>query len=297
MHYSSLISQIGFIRLHVRMEAVSGSPPSGAWLGSAIRGAIGTAMLRRFCPEGQFHCEHCTQPCSTGILFSSARPNQSEEAVNPYVIDCPEDALTEGTLQFGLTLFAGGLDAAPDVMLALRDGITLGKERLPFRLTGITDCDTEESLFDGMLLRQPTVHVLQEDASPAKRYCIEFLTPYRSKFPTANFGFAQLTRAMLRRISTILRQSGVEPDFDYAALIQKAEQIQIQYRMLTPVSRTRYSSRTDSRWDVTGFTGAMIVSGDFEDFLPLLRMTEIVGAGKLCVMGLGKISVSALQTT
>ncbi|MBQ9111736.1 MAG: CRISPR system precrRNA processing endoribonuclease RAMP protein Cas6, partial [Oscillospiraceae bacterium] len=95
--------------------------------------------------------------------------------------------------------------------------------------------------------------------------------------------------------STVMRQAGMEPEFDYAGLIAKSEQIRTQHRMLTPVSRTRYSSRTDTRWDVTGFTGAMIVSGDFSELLPLLRMTEIVGAGKLCVMGLGRIKVSALQ--
>lgn len=295
MNDLSLISQIGFIRLQICMESVSGVLPQGKWFGSAVRGAIGSAMLRRFCPEGQFHCEDCAHPCSTGVLFSSARPDHSEEAVNPYIIDCRENAFSEGTLHFELTFFANGLDAASDVMLALRDGIVLGKEKSMFRLTGITDAVTGESLFDGVFLREPAVHVLSAETQAAQRYCIEFLTPYRSKISAADFGFAQLTRAMLRRISTILRQSGIEPDFDYAGLIRRAEQIQTQYRMLTSVSQTRYSSRTHTQWDVTGFTGAMIVSGDLAEFLPLLHMTEIVGAGKLCVMGLGRIKVSALQ--
>jgi hypothetical protein len=38
----------------------------------------------------------------------------------------------------------------------------------------------------------------------------------------------------------------------------------------------------------------MIVSGDFSDFLPLIRISEIIGVGKLCVMGHGKIRISAL---
>jgi len=100
---------------------------------------------------------------------------------------------------------------------------------------------------------------------------------------------------MLRRTSTILRQINIEPAFDYSALIDKSENIVTDYRLFTPESKPRYSSRTNTRWDVTGFTGAMIVRGDFSDFLPLMRIAEIIGAGKLCVMGLGKIKVSVMK--
>ena len=294
-HITTQLSQIGYIQLQITMQPLSGTPEQGRWYGSALRGAIGNAMLRRFCPEQQFHCENCTHPCSTGILFSSAKPDHSEEAVNPYVIDCPDEPFSDGQLRFGLTFFARGLEAAEHVMLALHDGIVLGNKNVPFRLTGVVDRVTQESLFDGAFLRKPQVHYPSFSDAPAERYCIEFLTPYRTKLPAKDFGFPQLTRAMLRRISTVMRQAGMEPEFDYAGLIAKSEQIRTQHRMLTPVSRTRYSSRTDTRWDVTGFTGAMIVSGDFSEFLPLLRMTEIVGAGKLCVMGLGRIKVSSLK--
>ncbi|MBQ8725264.1 MAG: CRISPR system precrRNA processing endoribonuclease RAMP protein Cas6 [Oscillospiraceae bacterium] len=295
MNPHELLASIGYIRLQIKMKLVSGGTPRGKWFGSAIRGAIGSAMLSRFCPERQFHCETCEHLCSTGILFSTAKPDRSEEAVNPYIIECPENALEDGVLQFWLTFFGNGLFAASDVMLALRDGIVLGKEQLSFTLCEINDAVTDKPLFDGLLMRKPDTHFLQYNEESFNRCCIEFLTPYRTKFPAADFGFAQLTRAMLRRLSTLMRQSGIEPDFDYKSIIAKAEQIKMEYRILTPVRRTRYSSRTASRWDVTGFTGAMIVSGDFTDFLPLLRITEIIGAGKLCVMGLGKIRISALQ--
>ena len=68
----------------------------------------------------------------------------------------------------------------------------------------------------------------------------------------------------------------------------------VALRFFNNESRTRYSSRSNTRWDVTGFTGIMIVSGDFSDFLPLMRISEIIGVGKLCVMGHGKIRISAL---
>ncbi|MBR3918562.1 MAG: hypothetical protein IKJ59_07490, partial [Clostridia bacterium] len=77
-------------------------------------------------------------------------------------------------------------------------------------------------------------------------------------------------------------------------LIEKSEKIKTDYRFFNNESRTRYSSRSNTRWDVTGFTGIMIVSGDFLDFLPLMRISEIIGVGKLCVMGHGKIRISAL---
>ena len=129
MNDLSLISQIGFIRLQICMEAVSGVLPQRKWLGSALRGAIGNAMLHRFCPEQQFHCENCTHPCSTGILFSSAKPDHSEEAVNPYVIDCPDEAFSDGQLRFGLTFFARGLEAAEHVMRAGKQKCTIPADR------------------------------------------------------------------------------------------------------------------------------------------------------------------------
>ena len=293
MNYFSQIEKIGFICLEIRMKPVKIGYTAKIWGSSAIRGALGDAMIHRFCPQHKFNCDICQTPCSTATLFSTANPDKSEQAVNPYIIDYNENILENGDISFKITFFANGLSTVDDVMLALRDGLTLGKDN-KFQLVEIIDTITDETLFDGFLMRKATTHYLNCNCSPADRYCIEFLSPYRTKYPIEEFGFSQLIRAMLRRTSTILRQIDIEPDIDYGCIIEKSEKIKTDYRLFSKESRTRYSSRTNSRWDVTGFTGAMIVSGDFSDFLPLMRISEIIGVGKLCVMGLGKIKISAI---
>ncbi len=294
MSSATQIEKIGFIRLQITMQAPDAAFAESQWLGSTLRGAIGHALVQRCCPEQHFHCENCSAPCSAGLLFASATPNQSEEAVNPFVLDCTEQPWQGGCLCFGLTFFANGLSAVEDTMLALRDGLELGKSKVSLRLMKILDAVTQESLYDGFLLCKPKTHYLQCSEQIYSRYCIEFLTPYRSKLKTEEFGFEQLIRALLRRISTVMKQSGTEPQFDYPTLIAQSQKIRVEYRILNPVGHQRYSSRTHSYWEVTGFTGVMVVSGDMQSLLPLLRMGEVIGAGKLCVMGLGKLKVSAI---
>lgn len=293
MNYFSQIEKIGFIRLKILMKPVSVGYTPQKWGSSAIRGALGNAMLRRFCPQQNFSCDICETQCSAAILFTTANPDKSEQAVNPYIIDYNEIIAENGDISFNITFFAKGLSAVDDVILALKDGIILGNDN-HFQLIEIVDAATNELLFDGFLLKKAEIHYLNIDFTTADRYCIEFLTPYRAKIHIDEFGFPQLIRAMLRRTSTILRQIGIEPDFNYKDLIEKSEKIKTDYRFFNNESRTRYSSRSNTRWDVTGFTGIMIVSGDFSDFLPLMRISEIIGVGKLCVMGHGKIRISAL---
>ncbi len=102
-----------------------------------------------------------------------------------------------------------------------------------FQLTAIIDDITEESLFDGFLLKKPKIHYLKISEALAERYCIEFLTLYLTKYPVEKFGFPQLIRATLHRKSTILCQLYVASDFDYDALIHHSENIVTDYRPFT----------------------------------------------------------------
>ena len=90
MNYFSHIEKIGFICLEIRMKPVKIGYTAKIWGSSAIRGALGDAMIHRFCPQQKFNCDICQTPCSTATLFSTANPDKSEQAVNPYIIDYNE---------------------------------------------------------------------------------------------------------------------------------------------------------------------------------------------------------------
>ena len=92
-----------------------------------------------------------------------------------------------------------------------------------------------------------------------------------------------------------MRLSEIYPDFDYQKIISEASQVVTKYRDIRNEKMRRYSNRAGARMDFAGFTGVLICEGNLSGFMPLLRAAEILHAGKMCVMGLGKIKVYILE--
>jgi len=53
----------------------------------------------------------------------------------------------------------------------------------------------------------------------------------------------------------------------------------------------RYSSRQQTRMKFGGWVGEIIYQGDFQRFLPLLRLGEHIHVGKVTTFGLGKYRI------
>ncbi len=265
------------------------------WASSTVRGAFGNRILEACCDEGKYNCSECPYICSAGLLYGNAQPDRSEEAVNPYIINCEKDAFDGRKLFFDFTLFSDGVETVDDVLAVLNSGLFLGKERIRFDIEEITDLVTGEIIFDGEGFYKPDVHIMDFKEEKARKICIEFATPYKTKLNSKDFKFEQLIRAVLRRVSSVMRLSGEEPGFDYQDLIEKSAVINTRYRALTNEMLSRYSNRAGAKMDFGGFTGVMICEGDLTEFMPLLRAAEILHAGKMCVMGLGKIKVYVLE--
>lgn len=285
---------IPYIKMRVSM--VSETPaPLQKWASSTIRGAFGNRMLAAFCTTGSYKCQYCTERCNAGVLYGTAQPDRSEESINPYIINCDSNAYDGRTLVYDFTLFSEGVDTVDDVLAVLNSGLELGPDRTVFRLSEITDAENGDVIFDGTNYFKPEIRHMKFEEQPAKKICIEFITPYKTKLSMNGFGFEQLVRASLRRVSTAIRNAGGCPDFDYSSLVSKSAEITTKYRALKEEHMTRYSNRSKSKMELSGFVGIMICEGDLSGFIPLLRAVETIHVGKLCVMGLGKIKVYILE--
>lgn len=288
----SKVKAIPYIIMDVKMRAAS--PVSlPEWMSSTIRGAIGTEMLSCLCKDGSYKCENCSENCSAGLLFSTATSDKSEEALNPYIIS--GDEFDGEFLKFRMTLFSTGTRAVSDVVSVLRKGLNLGSGRTHFSLESITDSMTGKTIFDGLLQLEAEVHKYEFCDEQAKCIRVDFLSPYKTKISVEKFEFEQLMRAALRRVSTVYRQLGSEPGFDYKGLISRAADV-ITLEKHTELFRTqRYSNRSGSKMDVTGFTGYEVFKGELSEFMPFLRIAEIIHLGKMCVMGLGEIKITVTE--
>ncbi|MBE6853762.1 MAG: CRISPR system precrRNA processing endoribonuclease RAMP protein Cas6 [Ruminococcus sp.] len=285
---------IPYIRLGVTMVPTEPAVLP-QWASSTVRGAFGNRILEAFCTQSEYRCSECRSICSAGILYGTASPDRSDEAINPYIINCEKDAFDGQKLFYEVTLFSEGVKTVDDVLAVINSGLALGSDRAFFELTAIKDMVNGKSIFDGENFYRPEIHYISFEKQQAKKILIEFSTPYKTKMNSDEFGFEQLIRAALRRISSTLRLSGTEPDFDYHEIIKKASEIKTVYRDTENEKIRRYSNRTSSAMEFMGFTGMIVCEGELDEFMPFLSAIEILHAGKMCVMGLGKIKTYILE--
>ena len=267
------------------------------WFSSTIRGALGTELINNYCNLTETKCELCKKKCPAGILFAGDPHYTKEQVVSPYIIS--GDEFDGENLTFKITLFSNAVAAANDVVSVLKKGLSLGSGKKRFELVSVTDDETGDVIFDGAIQTEPEIKSFScgpecsfETVSTVR---VDFVTPYNCKTETDKFTFETLVRAMLRRIRSVYRLEGNELDIDYNSVIERASQVKTAEQSFQNRKTQRYSNRSSSKMNVTGFTGYAVYKGDLKEFMSFLRLTEVIHAGKLCVMGLGEIIVTVIE--
>ena len=286
------LQKIQFHRFNVHMTSM-GNASMSEWLGSTVRGAFGTELIKLCCIDGKVKCESCSEifsSCSAKTLFHTGSPSESSQAVNPYIVYCENNCYKDNVLTFELTLFGNGVSAIQDVLKVLAKGLNLGKNRTLFKLTNITDAENDTVVYDGVFWTAPEIHNFYFDNISTDNLRIDFISPFVAK--QANIQFEYIIRAILRRASTIMTQSGIEFNWGFIQLIQNAQKVNLISDNMKKTTVSRYSNRTEKQMNVSGVVGQAVYSGDVGEFLPLLMFAEKFHVGKLCVMGLGKVKVN-----
>ena len=278
--------------------------------GSTFRGAFGHAFRKVVCTFKGKECDDCLlrQRCIYSYVFETPPPEGSERmtkyrrAPHPFVIEPPLDSKTGYApgeeIDFGLVLIGRADDYLPYFIYAFDElgKLGIGKGKARFRL------DTVER--EGQILYEGKAGVLKPFSAPlpvspdptlacqaANSLSLRFLTPLRivsNGELNSTPDFQSILRTLLRRISLLSYfHCGIDLDLDFSGLIERAGQVVTESRSLRWHDWERWSARQETKMKMGGVVGRISFSGDLGEFLPYLRMGELLHVGKGTVFGLG----------
>ncbi len=290
--------------------------------GSTFRGVFGRALKKVCCafpvPEqpGGPDCEACdlrrecvyTRVFETGLAVAPPEGSRVAAVPHPFVIEPPMDGKTQykagDEFDFHLLLFGEVNRNLPHFIHAFeRMGkIGIGRRRQgdggSFCLVSVERdnrilyrpeegrVDVPEAVADLRLTEAPA------DALATRRLRVMLETPLRYKKDNrlaADIPFVDLTRVMLRRVSSLMACWGEGgPALDYNGLIERARSVRMVENSLKWFDWRRYSMRQEQEMLMGGVMGSATYEGAVAEFLPLVRFCEKVHLGKQTSFGLGK---------
>ncbi len=300
--------------------------------GSAFRGALFHALRgdegrgNGFCinkPE-QF-CHRCPhhRVCPISALLATVDDDgqRGVDVPRPYTIEPPVGTQTRyepgDYLDFGLTLFANGLDLFPYVIVAVRDleegGIGLARpenggrdgwrrgrftvERivaensLTRQEQPVTQAGDELVTVPDVPITHQHVQAVANAAGEIDRLTLEFLTPMRlidQGRLVHRPAFLPLVLRLLERLTALSTHYGgsVLP-FDYDTLLPLANEVRVERDDTQWIELESYSTRTHARSPIGGFAGSVTFTGPLTQFLPWFIWGQFTHVGKDAVKGNG----------
>jgi len=288
--------------------------------GSTLRGIFGHALKKVVCALKKQDCSECllANRCLYPTIFEipakpcpSSGPQRIVHPPHPYVIEPPVDQKTHynigDKLDFTLLLFGEANENLPyfiyafDQMGHIGIGQHVDKKRASFYLQQVSvDQQIIYAKSDGKIRKNQALSELfietpnvPQEANAA--ITIELVTPLRLKYQNsfkAELPFHVLTRAMLRRASSLLEyHGGGEPRLDYRGLVARAQDFAVKESHISWYDWRRYSNRQEQAMMMGGMIGQITYTGPLAEYLALLRFCEQTHIGKQTTFGLGKIRV------
>lgn len=288
--------------------------------GSTLRGALISSLNKIVCVQTQMKdCEDCMvkENCVFALLFKSF-PTQDDRLFNssirsiprPYTLFIPPDTGKEFSprdkLVFKLILFGEANDFLGHIILALKrlEEVGIGKGRGKFVLEKILSKDDTVVYRRGedKIYTNNTLHCgvdFNDIKRKADQIDIHFITPCRIKHDRSYrdiLEFHHLIRSLCRRISVLSAYyCNTLVSWDFDALIQKAEQVVIKSQGFEWMDKKRYSSRQDQLLKIGGVVGRVVYEGELTPFIPVLRLGEVIQAGKNTTFGLGRYRIKDIS--
>lgn len=288
-------------------------------LSSALRGALGEALQKESCTKNveRVDCESCSKSeCAYGYLF--ATPSRMVEisrgynyVCHPFVLE-PElpfprrtEFEEEEELKFRIILIGKGISYLPHLINAFqKENTGIGYNRSEYELEGVysifnknrkeiyspkerrLNLDYKILNFKGIVknsLLQP----------PIDEVSLRFLTPTRLKFNESlvgpkDFNFYILFRCLLRRVSDLSKMHcGEELPEHYGYLFSKAKKIKSFGKVYWNDKWEHFSREDQEKIKFGGIVGQISFRGKLDEFLPFLKMCEIVHIGGKTAFGCG----------
>jgi CRISPR-associated endoribonuclease Cas6 len=261
---------------------IKGQKPQ-LFIGSMIRGALGYSLKKVACINPSFTCEGCfaTENCLYFDFY------EKKNTYHKYRLDFP---LNSQLFEFSIYLYGDAKEKLPYILSALHklfkeNGI--GKERIkPKEFFFYVN---DKTVYDGKEFKIPQNHIstFQLDRYSPK-IKLQLLSPLRLKkdnkfLGVKEFDLVYLLNSIYQRYLQLTLQEQTKLPFEPKYNITEKN---LQWKQLT-----RYSNRQKTKMNMDGLMGEIEINNIDKKSYELLKLGEIIGAGKQTVMGLGKIEI------
>ena len=289
-----------------------------AYKGSTLRGGFGNAFKKVVCAIKNKDCDECMlkAKCIYSYVFETPPSENSEilrkyeKAPHPFIIEPPLEQkrlYNPGeTLTFNLILIGKAIDYLPYFIYTFEElgKIGIGKGRGKYEIKEVSfdgkemynSSDKQLKSFPSHL--QSISNVLTQNPAPvsfkqgSKLITLNFLTPSRivvNEDLVVDLEFHHLIRSLLRRISTLSYfHFGERLNLDFRGLIKRAQEVKMKDRTTRWYDWERYSARQDIRMKMGGFIGKVSFEGELNEFIPFVKLGELLHVGKGTSFGLGR---------
>jgi hypothetical protein len=272
------------IRIRARAEKIP------YFIGSQIRGALGYALKETVCINPSFRCEGCF--AAENCLYHEWY--EKSGVYHPYRLDFE---MGKPYYDVGIHLFAEATGKLPYVVSALHrmltvTGLGIQQEKISsyeFFVDGIRANDPEGKI---TLPDTPPQTVALTDTPAPERMRLRLITPLRIKH--ANRFVRSMEHLHLHSIVNSVHQRYRQLTDAPAAKLGYRVEGEITDRFGVFDDVTRYSFRNKGKLKIGGLVGEMTIENIDDRSYALLKLGEVIGAGKQTVFGLGKIQVDTI---
>ena len=261
---------------------VKGKKPQ-YFIGSMIRGAFGYSLKKVVCINPSFECKGCFAFASCLYYDFFEKKN----SYHKYRLDFPLDS---DLFEFSIYLYDDTKDKLPYMISALHKLFTengLGKDRIKpkeffFYINGKT-------VYAGKEFKIPQKYITSFQVDTySPNITLQLLSPLRikkdNKFVGAKeFDLVDVLISIYQRYLKLTNQGPIKLLFEPKYKIEIQD---VHWKQLT-----RYSNRQKTKMNMDGLMGEIIIKNIDEKSYRLLKLGEIIGAGKQTVMGLGKLQI------
>jgi len=266
-------------RIYVEIDTPDKLP---FFAGSMVRGAFGPALKQTVCVNPSYECKDCF--AAKECLFYDFYEKVNHP--HPYRF---EVELEPKKFAFSLLLFNNAATKLPSILSALQIMVTkIGLTSTRNRYEKYSIWCNDQKIYDGISFNMTNVTLQKFSYTPLENeFTLRFLTPLRMK---SQNGFLKTTPNLIQLLYSIRNRYeelcgngrvklGYEPSYHQ------------RFARTSFLDLTRYSSRQESKLGIGGIMGEIGYSGVDEESRQLLRLGELIGIGKQCVFGLGKIEL------
>ena len=259
---------------------------------SNFRGIFGRALRQTFCIQNRLDCVDCPiRGCLYRKLFEDA--GHGHESYRPYIIRHADTR--DQRVEMELVIFGQLAEYGSSIMhlLTRLEGrqLRLQGENHPVSLAGVQDLDGRTLYRMGVQeIREPEIHTLSYSPRRRNEIGLRFITPLRLKHEgrlMSGFMLQPVLRSVYQRVEYIcryfLQESDPLPPFapEYGE-VAASTHWQEMYRK---------SWRQQQKMSLGGLMGEVRIAAPSAQTVGLLKIGELIQAGKQTTFGLGKYEI------